>query len=432
MNHQITTDPPSYQEAPQQQDKNPATLETLLQVLSNVHSEIVLQEAATAKEATIDTLISRFEDITSILKDAKRQRQVKRKYCGNDGILEQPSLDCDSKRTLGNRARIPTEVLRQLTQSGFLSTADLAKTLLLTCKCYELDLGREYVYEYLCRSRWRNITKLPPSLIADRGYYWLFRNMSRGINKPSLEELSTMPPPPAFGYDEMLFSVSIRDGSGREIVSEVLCGDQLDTLKRDGIAGIFVEQPIIIGTYPAGTVDAYRRYAERDAECDNWSVTVHLFRLDQNKCCCVLDASSSDWMVTTRTNHHAPISVAAVDRFVLSCDSSFPSSGTLELDERGELLEGRIQEFLELDAPRLEGILFDVHLNCFVQEQAPHYPDDRSARTVVLELGDVQLEILLKYVDGNYEGFNEARANDHGVTLPHLLEHLKKWGDPDD
>jgi hypothetical protein len=54
---------------------NPA-LETLLQV--------VLQEAATAKEATIDALISRFDDITSILKEAKRQRQAKRKYGGND------------------------------------------------------------------------------------------------------------------------------------------------------------------------------------------------------------------------------------------------------------------------------------------------------------------------------------------------------------
>jgi hypothetical protein len=182
MNRQIPRDTPSDQNEQQQQQQqqvNPATetLETLLQVLSNVQSEIVLQEAATAKEATIDTLISRFENLTSILKQAKSQRQGKQKYCGND--VEQPSLDQDSERTIGNRARIPTEVLRQLTQSGFLSTADLAKTLLLTCKCYEIDLGREYVYEYLCRSRWRNITKLPPSLIANRGYYWLFRHVSR-------------------------------------------------------------------------------------------------------------------------------------------------------------------------------------------------------------------------------------------------------------
>jgi hypothetical protein len=172
----------------------------------------------------------------------------------------------------------------------------------------------------------------------------------------------------------MLFSVSIRDGSGKEIISEVLCGDQLDTLKRDGIAGMFLDQPIIIGTYPAGTVDASRRYAERDVEYDNWSVTVHLFRLDQNKCCCVHDAGSSEWMVSLI--HRPPISVGAVDRFVLSCESSSTSSGTLELDERGELLEGRIQEFQELDAPRLRGIQFDVRLNCFVEEQAPLHQDD--------------------------------------------------------
>jgi hypothetical protein len=128
----MKTNPSSSQNAPQQVDPS---LETLLQVLSNVDSEIVLHEAATAKEATIDALLTRFEDITSILRQAKRRRQLKRKDYGTSLTLtEQQSLDCDSK-TLGNRARMPTEILRQLTQSGFLSTVDLAKTLLLTCKC---------------------------------------------------------------------------------------------------------------------------------------------------------------------------------------------------------------------------------------------------------------------------------------------------------
>jgi hypothetical protein len=64
MNHPSATIPPSSQNAPEQVN----SLETLLQVLSNVPSEIVLQEAATAKEATIDTLITRFEDISSVLR----------------------------------------------------------------------------------------------------------------------------------------------------------------------------------------------------------------------------------------------------------------------------------------------------------------------------------------------------------------------------
>jgi hypothetical protein len=414
------------------QVKNPAALETLLQVLSDVDSVIVLQEATTAKEATIDTLISRFEDLTSILKQAKRRRQAKRKYCGNDGIvLKQPSLDGDSKRTLEeNRARMPTEILRQLTQSGFLSTADLAKTLLLTCKCYEIDLGREYVYEYLCRSRWRNITKLPPSLIADRGYYWLFRNMALRIYKASLdiEEPATIPPP-AFDYADMLFSVSIRDGSGKEIVSEVLCGDQLDTLKGDGCASAILEQPIIIGTYPVAPHDAYARYAERDMKCDNWSVTVHLFRLDQNKCCCVHDSGSCEWDSRYCTE------MALVHGLVAWVDSSAQQSATLELDERGKLLESRIQEYdrhyPDDDVQPFQGIHFGVDLACFVQAQAPPHPDDPSAQTVVLEFGEVELKVMRQVndTDGECAYFTDAGA--HGVTLPHLLEHLKIW-DPND
>ena len=185
MNHPLMIDRQSSKGAPQKvQQVKP--LETLLQVLSNVPSAIFLHEAATAKDATIDALITRFEDIMYILEQAKRQRQVKR--------VEQQSRYRDSK-TLGNRARMPIEVLRQLTQSGFLSTADLAKTLLLTCKGYGIDLGRDYVYEYLCKSRWRNITKLPPSLIADRGYFWLFRNLSRGLHESPGEPSNSMRAP---------------------------------------------------------------------------------------------------------------------------------------------------------------------------------------------------------------------------------------------
>jgi hypothetical protein len=416
MTRPSPTDPSSSHNAPQQ--VNP--LETLLQVLSNVHSEIVLQAAAAAKEATIDALIMRFEDITSILKQAKRLRQVRR--------VEQQSWYRDSK-TLGNRARMPTEVLRQLTQSGFLSTADLAKTLLLTCKGYGIDLGQEYVYEHLCLSRWRNTTKLPPSLIADRGYYWLFRNLSRGLHESSPEELSPIRPP-SFDYDDMLFLISIRDGKGKEIVSEVLYGEQLETLTRDGSAGIFLEQPIHIGTYPSAPVYAYPDYVDRDQEYDNWSVMVQLYRLDQNKCCCVHQSGSCNWMTGfdyPAENTADRRSLTAASRFVGSFHST-PSVPTLELDEGGRLLEGRIQE---LDRYRLErytfqGIKFDVHLNCFVREQAPHQ-DDTSARTVVLEFGEVRLTTL-RVVSRE---FTHAYAHDQQVTLPHLLEHLKGW-DPCD
>jgi hypothetical protein len=411
MNRPSATDPPSSQNA--QQQVNP--LETILQVLSNVPSEIVLQEAATAKEATIDALITRFEDISSLLKQAKRQRKVKRKDNAND-FKQQQSLDGESK-TLGNRARMPTEVLRQLTQSGFLSTPDLAKMLLLTCKGYGIDLGRDYVYEHLCKSRWRYTTKLPPSLIADRGYYWLFRHLSRGLYESPEEEI----PPPAFSYDEMLFSISIRDGSGKEIVSEVLYGEQLETLTRDGSAGITLEQPISIGTFPSAPVNTYREYADRDEEYHDWSVTVHFFRLDENKCCCV--HQSINYFFATESDIRgwtAPL------RFVgLVACTSYPCLD-LEFDDVGKLLERRIQleerDIFEGIDP-FRGIRFEVHVNCFLPEQK--HP---SAHTVDLEFGEVRLMALR--VDDSADDpqlFTDANARDHGVTLPHLLEHLKGW-----
>jgi hypothetical protein len=423
MSHQVSSDPPiSGQSAPQ--------IGSLLQVLSNVPTEIVLQEAATAEIATIDALLTRFEDMTSILKQAKRERKLKRKGYADGLLMEQQSLDLNSRTLIGNRARIPTEVLRQLTQSGYLATADLAKTLLLTCKCYVIDLGQEYVHEHLCKSRWRNITKLPPCMIADRGYYWLFRNLSRpGEYRKELSPI----PPPTFDYDAMLFSVSIRDGSGKEIVSEVFCGEQLETWKEDGTAGRdgtarkVLEQPITIGTYESASIAAkYVQNADRGVVYDpwrNWSVTVHLFRMDENKCCCVHESDSCYW----EEEHSNSPSVALV--------KSQESSSHLELDEEGKLLERRVQELDRYSLPveregreSFQGIKFGVHLHCCIQEQEYHQDDPMTwTADLVLE----EIELMDWTTDELHELYIDDHEEPHGVTLPRLLEHLKGWN-PDD
>jgi hypothetical protein len=124
-------------------------------------------------------------------------------------------------------------------------------------------------------------------------------------------------------------------------------------------------------------------------------------------------------------------------RFVGWVTSSAQRSATLELEERGKLLEGRIQEsgrdHQGQGAPQFQGIYFGVDLDCCVQAQAPPHPDDPSAQTVVLELGKVQL-IAMRWVndtDGIRHFFTDEGAHQHGVTLPHVLEHLKLW-DPND
>ena len=63
----------------------------------------------------------------------------------------------------------------------------------------------------------------------------------------------------------MIFLISFRDGSrtGRNSVW-VLCGEQFETLKRDGSAGVFLNKPIVIGTYPCAPVYAYSEYVDKD------------------------------------------------------------------------------------------------------------------------------------------------------------------------
>jgi hypothetical protein len=70
-----------------------------------------------------------------------------------------------------------------------------------------------------------------------------------------------------------------------------LGGKQLDTLKLDEFAKISLEQPIAVGTYPS-TTDS-NCLCCKEAYHHNWSVTVHLFRLDDSKFCGVLHKSDS-------------------------------------------------------------------------------------------------------------------------------------------
>ena len=106
---------------------------------------------------------------------------------------------------------------------------------------------------------------------------------------------------------------------------------------------------------------------------------------------------------------------------------SIQSLSTLESDEGGKALEGRIKLSNGRDA--FEGIKFNVHLNCFVPEQE-HHPDDPSARTILLEF--VEVRLMAQRMSWSTALFTNADDYHHGVTLPPLVEHyLKGWG-PDD
>jgi hypothetical protein len=70
-------------------------------------------------------------------------------------------------------------------------------------------------------------------------------------------------------------------------------------------------------------------------------------------------------------------------------------------------------------------------MKCVVQAQ-DQLQDDPSARTVVLECGEVRLGALRVASGGigqksKKTEFRDACTQHHGVTLLQLLEHLKGW-----
>jgi hypothetical protein len=215
----------------------------------------------------------------------------------------------------------------------------------------------------------------------------------------------------------MILSVSIRQESGKEIVSEVLSGEQLQNLKRDGNLAIVLEPPISIGTYPLASVHAYARSTTaRDEECRNWSVTVHLFRLDENKCCCVHKSDNCNWIMNYGpplvgfVNSTTGIGVGYVNS---TTEDRNPVGGILDFDRYGP------------ERNHFRYIQFDVQLDCVIGEQAPH-PDVPAAGTVALKYGEVRLTARRVDLTSDTE-VGTPTSEEYGVSLPQLLEHLKGW-----
>jgi hypothetical protein len=80
-----------------------------------------------------------------------------------------------------------------------------------------------------------------------------------------------------------------------------------------------------------------------------------------------------------------------------------------------------------------QGILFDVQLNCSVRAQV-QLEEEPSARTAILECGEVRLTALRVDARGIGRTSHKREFRDactsirhHGVTLLHLLDHLKGW-----
>jgi hypothetical protein len=319
-----------------------------------------------------------------------------------------------SLRLMDKACSIPTEVIRQVTRSEFLTSEEAGRLLLLTCSSIPRDYGGpSSVWQDLCLSKWKNSLQVPQSLIKPRGYEWLFRQKSQGLARrldwPAL-------PPPTLQPSQLQFLISITKNN-KEIVSQVLEGDKLEQLFTAGEVAWTLPEPVRI------LDDLPRTSSTSPSSMDQYSASIHALRLDTNACCCVHDTTLRKWSPWKKQGEEN-------ERMDASCYNGKPIGSLgfrntyieLDLTDLGHALEHRIQRVLDPstrfdECDPYKGFHFRPTLLCVESptDNQMHFTQLKVAATYFSKSGDSSI----------YN--SQEQTESHGVSLMHLVEQLYGW-----
>ena len=331
--------------------------------------------------------------------------------------------------TATSSATLPTEVLRQLLRSNFLEPVDIGRLLLETSKSIKDDIGNEYMYFHLCRSRWKNTKKIPPSVTTARGHAWLYNTLNRGLvkAKPQCEHKWPPLPPPKLTPASLVLLLNVWNGQ-QEMVSEALTTESLRELFTTGKVVTELEHPIVVGEFTMEN----NVIRHTPTEFDNWNATMQLVRLDTNQSCCVHESNDTWWYYDGDLSKK-------VGNLHLS-----PDLTGLELNDKGKALECRIREHDRMmDNQTFEGIYFEATMICstypssdgidgafFDEDDGANYnplPLHPPSTSMKFAFTKVKMEIYSIYEFAGDVFNSECEAQAHGVTALHLLDELRGW-----
>lgn len=370
--------------------------------------------------------------IMKLLLLPKPSRNIERRFT-NDSNQKNICADISNASTptptptLGffkSPTHIPSEVLRQVTITGYLNYQELGRFLLCTSPSFVPNLGSDYVWKYLCQSKWKYTLHMDQSLIqAVGGYESLFRKLSRpallqreqdpkreffSATRPTnnnnhhhnLLQLQSWPalPQPTLKLEQLQLFLSIRDGNNnnhQELVSILVPRDNLVQFVEQGQVGVQLDNinkntsPIRIDV-PLGE--------SLESRVGNWTATLHLVRLDTHQICAInkADAVSVDGHEVTFLSQWLPLTY----------------KGRHELERRIQAHDVTCGETY-------------LGISCHVQLAF------RRTSQQQLQLDQLQLQVRRRH--GRFpSALLDARQEEqrrHGVTLLHLWNELQGWDD---
>ena len=441
-------------------DSISSTKRLVRDLLESQHLVKFRQISMMLNDEDFDCLNQTLREMTEAVNDARIARRnlmavaSKKSVKSQDVVLAVPTASSRRSRVPGNTSSsstIPSEVLRQLTVSKFLTSEELGRLLLRTSKSISSSLSKEYIWQNMCLSRWPHSPPPPKSLISQRGYKWYFRQLTAS---PSNANGSTSVfhrhlSPPKLKIQDLLLVISIRHPQRGELLSATLKGEQLNQLfVRQGELEIRLAQnnqqssssssssffclgdlPVTSCTRRFDNDENQRYFQDTDiaALFRNWKVTAHLFRLDTNACCCLHDAHNID-----EFRYHGRFYDRA--RYINTVSKFVPAQGTIHVVGTSN---NRPYCWDWTEQGRCWIKLVQKHA-----QTSPRYQFSVSERTVRLAMKFPSTRVRLLQENGKDDVARvEAESfkleiknfadldpqNGHGVSMLHLLEELKGW-----
>lgn len=337
---------------------------------------------------------------------------------------------------------IPGEVLDQVCVSDFLTTGDCGRLLLLVSKSMLQTYGKHHAWEVLCGRKWKNIAHVPKPIILQRGYEWIFRQLTNSSHSHDSSAIR----PPSLSYDTLTLLISIRNGATRkEVVSIALACEPLKTFLENGELNVSLKDKVSLGKYPLAEDGNLDFVAPRISK---WTATLHLLRSDRAQCVCLHKTDSCSWgeydyledpnieeelqeskekeLKVGWNNTVTTIARPKVDSKIPSLEVDmgyleFATSNGLELSRNGKYLEDRIR-MQNTTGDTYECIKIEPTLICHTQDYC------ELSNSVDLISNELRLDAWKRYQSGAaelYQSNNESKK--HGVTLLHLLSTLIDW-----
>jgi hypothetical protein len=324
----------------------------------------------------------------------------------------------------GSRIPLPLETVRQVAQSGFLTSKELGRFLLLSSPSIPRHLGHDFIWNCLCHSKFPEL--LSPSIVGlllprrrnnQKKYSqeWIFRQFSKSIpstDSPfSATSTSTWVPltAPTLKPEDLIMLVQwyASKDDPRPIATIPITPDQLLEFLEVGQVKVPAPSNLCL------TINDMHKV----------HLTIHCVRLDRQECCCLHETGEYSWDPNPMTMGLQEVLVQ--DEPALVVPNHPLSSGNLFFGPRVPVLLETSGRDLETRLARGDrepgGFELLVMANTTTTCQQPS-GDQWQVEQLVLQF-------WANYSDQLYVYDSSEQATKHGVTLLHILDELQGWKD---